>query len=715
MNREEFIIHLLEIKAISTERKAKPMAKRMLEKHPTTLAELISRTSFLPPDVEYKVRLQFYCEGIECSPVCKTCNQPVPLNKFPYIPIFCSKLCVDWKLITEKSKVTNLERYGVDNPAKSEDIQKKREQCMMERYGVAHPAQNQDVLDKIKNTNLERYGVEFSCMADEIKDKRKQTNLERYGGNNPLIHEEIRDKRKITMLDRYGVEYPIQHPLIEQQISDTMMERYGVKRAIQHEPFKNMIQQTNLERYGHINPLKNETVSDKAKQTMLDRYGVEKPYQSANLREKAKQTMLERYGFEYGLNSPIIKHKTKQTMLDRYGVEYPLLSKTIQMKIKQTMLDRYGVEYPLQSGTIRSKGKKTILERYGVEVYSQKHIPLQTLINLNDRNWLINEHMTLQKSLVQITKENGISISMLSCKFKHFGIQVHNFGSSSMPEKEVGEYISHQLGIPIITNDRALIRPLELDIVVPSHSIAIEFDGIYWHGEQQGKGRLYHADKTSKSTNRGIRLIHLFETEWTLKPEIVKSRINSILRKNIKIGARSCLIVQLSQHEAKRFFEEPHIQGSVNCKFVYGLIHNEKLVAAMSFGKSRYSKNHQYELLRYATMLNTNIAGGASKLLKHFVKLHNPKSIVTYSDKRWNTGNLYSSLGFTHTHDSSPSYYYFHKSDTSTLYHRTKFQKHMLKSKLSVYDKSLTEYENMCANGYDRIWDCGTSVWEWRE
>jgi hypothetical protein len=39
------------------------------------------------------------------------------------------------------------------------------------------------------------------------------------------------------------------------------------------------------------------------------------------------------------------------------------------------------------------------------------------------------------------------------------------------------------------------------------------------------------------------------------------------------------------------------------------------------------------------------------------------------------------------------------------------FQKSKLKNKLQKFDESLSEWENMKANGFDRIWDCGHSKW----
>jgi hypothetical protein len=52
------------------------------------------------------------------------------------------------------------------------------------------------------------------------------------------------------------------------------------------------------------------------------------------------------------------------------------------------------------------------------------------------------------------------------------------------------------------------------------------------------------------------------------------------------------------------------------------------------------------------------------------------------------------------------------KKSIQTREHRYKYRKSELKKLLSVYDITKTEWENMQANGYDRIWDCGSLRYE---
>ena len=85
----------------------------------------------------------------------------------------------------------------------------------------------------------------------------------------------------------------------------------------------------------------------------------------------------------------------------------------------------------------------------------------------------------------------------------------------------------------------------------------------------------------------------------------------------------------------------------------------------------------------------------------------NLSSCITYADKRYGSGCSYNIAGFKLIGESSPNYFYFHKSDHNTLHSRTKFQKY----KIPNVDTSKTEYENMLEQGYDRIWDCGNVIY----
>ena len=163
-----------------------------------------------------------------------------------------------------------------------------------------------------------------------------------------------------------------------------------------------------------------------------------------------------------------------------------------------------------------------------------------------------------------------------------------------------------------------------------------------------------------------------------------------------------------------KFLEDNHIQGKLGAKVRVGLYHNEELVSLMTFGslrKSLGSKSQEgdWELLRFCNKLNTNVVGGASKLLKYFINNYKPDNIISYADRRWSEGNLYYNLGFKLVGETRPNYFYL---NTSRRESRFKYRKDILVKQ--GYDPNKTEREIMKERGYLRIYDCGTLKFEYK-
>jgi len=79
----------------------------------------------------------------------------------------------------------------------------------------------------------------------------------------------------------------------------------------------------------------------------------------------------------------------------------------------------------------------------------------------------------------------------------------------------------------------------------------------------------------------------------------------------------------------------------------------------MTFSKPRFDKIHDWELVRFCNTLGYHIPGAASKLLRHFERTYLPKSLISYADRRWSIGTLYTKLGFVLDHSTNPNYWYF--------------------------------------------------------
>ncbi len=194
-----------------------------------------------------------------------------------------------------------------------------------------------ECMDKVKlqkqiKTNLEKYGVEYPTQTTEVQEKTKKTNLERYGVEYSGKLIEMQEKVKNTNIQKYGVEYATQLIETQEKIQNTNMQRYGFKNVNQVPEKKEKSKQTNLIKYGVENVFQNEEIKNKIKQNNIEKYGVEYPIQLKEIQEKGKQTNLEKYGVEYITQSKEIQEKTKKTNLERYGVEHPSQNKEIAEK-----------------------------------------------------------------------------------------------------------------------------------------------------------------------------------------------------------------------------------------------------------------------------------------------------------------------------------------------------------------------------------------------
>lgn len=478
---------------------------------------------------------------------------------------------------------------------------------------------------------------------------------------------------------------------------------------------KKKIKQTFLKNYGVENPMRLGVLKNKQKQTCLKNYGVENPSQSNIVKKKKKQTCLNHHGVENPSQSAEVLEKKRQTSLDNYGVSNPNKSKIVRDKIKQTNIEKYGVVNPFQSELIKNKIKQINIDKYGTEYLVQAHI---TNFDKWDGKDFNENHFLTEEKYVKVKKMmEFFNISESTC-YQHLtkmGIEHKSRNGTSRYEQEILEFLQELDITNIIQNDRQLISPFELDFFLPDYEIAIEFDGVFWHSEQQGKDRNYHLNKTIACEGEGVQLIHIFENEWVNKNDIIKSILKAKLDKLEKLcGARQTVIKEITSKESTPFLNKNHRQGTCSSSLKLGAFYKEELVAVMTFSKPSIAKGRkdnnsltELELARFVSVLGYNIPGMASKFLAYFKNNYLFDNLLTFADRRYSDGTFYTKLGFQLTDTTTPCYWYF-KNGSINLKHRFKFRKSELNKLLNKFNPDLTEYQNMIENGYDRIFDCGT-------
>ena len=295
---------------------------------------------------------------------------------------------------------------------------------------------------------------------------------------------------------------------------------------------------------------------------------------------------------------------------------------------------------------------------------------------------------------------------------------------TSKGEKELFDFLNKNYDGEILENNRGVIYPKELDIYIPDKQLAIEYCGLYWHGNKQ-KENNYHLNKTKECLENNIRLIHLFEDEWLNKRKIVENKLLYILHCNKKksIYARKCWIKEINTERKNKFLDKYHIQGKDNSSIKLGLftyspkIKKTILVSVMTFCKPRKAlgqnkeSKYDYELSRFVSTYNYNVIGAFSKLFKYFERNYEWENIITYADKRWSEGEVYLVNGWIHEHDSKPNYWYVDNNHGNIRYYRYNFRKNKLKELFpNLYSDNKTEKQIMEEANYYRIYDCGNMV-----
>ncbi len=418
-----------------------------------------------------------------------------------------------------------------------------------------------------------------------------------------------------------------------------------------------------------------------------------------DLINKRAETKKQRYGED---QKEIVEKRTKTNQL-KYGVDYPLQNKTIRQQTLDTQENNGGIGF--RNEKTRQKAQQTLIEKFGKP--SGNAYVSNDIVALITKDYLIEQHHNNKLSLSFIADLVGTSVSFLRSKMNEYNLETRRYHTSSL-ERVIQDYLT-QNNITFETNVRDIIK-YELDIYIPKYNLAIECDGLWFHSERFGYDNNRHLIKQQLCEEKGIRLIHLFEVDFLTKEKIF-NLLNGLLNLKPKIFARQCEIKLVSAQDEKQFNNLHHFQNHSNSHICLGLYFNDELVQLMSFVKPRFNVHFEYELLRL-TCGDLNVVGGASKLFQYFIHTYKPSSIISYCNKRLFTGNVYYKLNMTFSHTTSPSYWYFNTKQDK-LYHRSTFQKHKLKNLLNVFDESKSEWDNMKANNYNRIWDCGTNVFVW--
>lgn len=183
----------------------------------------------------------------------------------------------------------------------------------------------------------------------------------------------------------------------------------------------------------------------KSVETYKNKTGYEYSFQNPECKIKSKNTCLDRYDCVNPMQNQSIKTKQQNSLYENYGVTNPSLSDEIAQKKVSTCLQNFGVPYPSMSDKVLNKTKATNQVRYGCD-------------------W-VTQNKTIRQKQIDSLYQHG------------------NIATSAQQNECYQILLKH--GYTVELNKP--IGPYFFDIALYSGNVKIdiEYDGAYWHQDQE--------------------------------------------------------------------------------------------------------------------------------------------------------------------------------------------------------------------------------------
>ena len=356
---------------------------------------------------------------------------------------------------------------------------------------------------------------------------------------------------------------------------------------------------------------------------------------------------------------------TQRTSMERYGMTAPGNNPNAREKAKQTCLANTGHEYAMQSADVRAKAVATLQERYGVDNIAKtpEEKKRRSERMKGKPKKLFSPTITPAEENISITEE-----------------WLEKFGISYMKDAPVADY-THEF-------------------YLPDQKIVIDLGGFIQDRQVR------RVDVTASLARAGYRCIHIFD--WDDPKKIVE-----MLKPRRPVYARKCTVWRINAEPGCEFLRKYHLQNSCRGQLLYlGLVLDSELLQVMTFGKSRYDKQHDVELLRLCTKPGITVVGGASRLFSYATSEYGLHNIISYCDLSKFTGDVYEKMGMTRIRTTPPSEVWTRggKKITANLLRQRGFDQLFS----THYGKGTSNEQLMLDHGWLPVYDCGQAVYEFR-
>jgi hypothetical protein len=260
-------------------------------------------------------------------------------------------------------------------------------------------------------------------------------------------------------------------------------------------------------------------------------------------------------------------------------------------------------------------------------------------------------------------------------------------------EKQIGDYsYDIQIGKTVLEINPSI-----------SHSFSKSFYDITGFGSDKKKDKNYHLLKTMNARKNGFDCIIMWDWDD-------KNKILNMFQNKEKVFARKTKLREIDKQEANEFLSCYHLQGKCRGNSInIGLYYKDELVQVMTFGKPRYNKKYDWELLRLCSKKGFIVVGGANKIFSYFIKNY-CGSIISYCDISKFDGKVYEKLGFNLLRQTQPTKHWFNSKTNEHITHKLLLQRGYDQLFNTNYGKGTSNEKLMLKNGFLDVYDCGQKV-----
>lgn len=199
----------------------------------------------------------------------------------------------------------------------------------------------------------------------------------------------------------------------------------------------------------------------------------------------------------------------------------------------------------------------------------------------------------------------------------------------------------------------------ELDFYIPSHKLAIETHGLWFHTEKFFP-RDYHKEKEEICRKKGITLIQIFSDEILHRKKAVVNELAHLLNPNQKtLQKQEIEIKQISHVEGNGFLEEFCPLEKDDSFIQFGAFFGDRLVSVMTMKE----KGNTIIITRFCVDAEFKKDIFFNLFIETVVKRFLCKKIIVQHDRRWfGEQDFYLKSGFQRDLDIGPQQFFIQKS-----------------------------------------------------